>query len=285
MESLDILDVIGKDFKIKKISNGLYSTVEHDSLRIWKDTNSWYWYKNNVGGDAINWLKYRHHLTDEQINERYEVYDYSTDPFKVTTLNKYTITDDVDIHQLYGKKEYSDYIRNRGINYDTFQKYNLEMINNYYALIPLFDRVGKRIGAMHRKLDDALSGPKYKKYFTNTTTPFIFNLKKLNNRNKCDTILVFEGAWSVMRFEQVLGDTVLGIATLSNKFNDTYLFELLNGFNNVFFVLDNDVAGQQLIKKHPTLKYIIPSIYPDELTDEQIVKVSERIKSKCQPIN
>jgi hypothetical protein len=279
-DSLDVLDVIGKDFKLKKISNGLYTTVEHDSLRIWPNTNSWYWFKNNAGGDAVYWLKYYKHLSQAEIIDTYEIYETKQDPFKILLLDQYNIIEDIDISLLYGKKVYSDYIKNRGISYETFQKYDLEMINNYYALIPIKDRNGKRIGALHRKLDDKISGARYKKYVNNRNL-HIFNYEKLKNKTKYDIILLMEGAWSVMRFDQVLGEKVTCVATLSNHIDDR-IFETLNGLDNVFIILDNDEAGKSLIKKYPDKKFILPSIYPDELNDEQIVTVYERIKEKCQ---
>lgn len=279
-ESLDILDVISKDFKLKKISNGLYTTIEHDSLRIWPHTNSWHWYSKGVGGNATYWLKYYKHLSHNEIVDSYEIYEVKSDPFKTSLLSSYNIVENVDVSLLYGNKVYSDYIKNRGINYEIFLKYDLEMINNYYALIPIKDRYGKRIGALHRKLDDKINGVKYKKYINNRNL-HIFNYENLKNKGKYDIILVMEGAWSVMRFDQVLGSKVTCVATLSNNI-DERVFETLNGLDNVFIILDNDDAGKSLMKKHPSKKFILPSIYPDDLSDEQINIVYERIKSKCQ---
>jgi len=52
----DIVSVIGRFFTIKRRGR-LYTTVEHDSLIIWPDTNSWYWYSRGIGGGVRAWYR------------------------------------------------------------------------------------------------------------------------------------------------------------------------------------------------------------------------------------
>lgn len=35
------------------------STVEHDSLIIWTDTNTWRWFSEDTGGDVLDWVQHR----------------------------------------------------------------------------------------------------------------------------------------------------------------------------------------------------------------------------------
>ncbi len=54
-----VLDLIGQTFTI--IGHGsVLTTVEHDSLKIWKETNSWYWFSKGMGGDVLDWYQHIH---------------------------------------------------------------------------------------------------------------------------------------------------------------------------------------------------------------------------------
>jgi len=46
------------------------TTEEHDSLKIWLDTNTWYWYRRGIGGDVYDWMQYIDGLTFPEAVER-----------------------------------------------------------------------------------------------------------------------------------------------------------------------------------------------------------------------
>lgn len=56
-DQVDIVDLIGRTFEITGRGRRL-STKEHDSLAIWPDTNSWYWFSRGVGGDVLDWYQH-----------------------------------------------------------------------------------------------------------------------------------------------------------------------------------------------------------------------------------
>ena len=54
---LKIQDLVGEFFAVTGRGRVL-STTEHDSLKIFTDTNSWYWYSLGVGGDLLDWWQH-----------------------------------------------------------------------------------------------------------------------------------------------------------------------------------------------------------------------------------
>lgn len=55
--SLKIADLVGEFFSVSGRGRVL-TTTEHDSLKIFTDTNSWYWYSLGVGGDLLDWWQH-----------------------------------------------------------------------------------------------------------------------------------------------------------------------------------------------------------------------------------
>ena len=58
-DHFQIAEIIGEQFTITGRGRVL-TTKEHDSLKIWPDTNSWYWYSRAVGGDVLDWFQIAH---------------------------------------------------------------------------------------------------------------------------------------------------------------------------------------------------------------------------------
>lgn len=56
---LRIEAVIGESFTV--IGRGrILTTEEHDSLKIWTESQSWYWFSRGIGGDLFDWYEYQH---------------------------------------------------------------------------------------------------------------------------------------------------------------------------------------------------------------------------------
>lgn len=55
-------DLIGQSFTITGRGRTL-TTAEHDSLKIWTDTNTWHWFSQSIGGDCLDWYQHIHNCT------------------------------------------------------------------------------------------------------------------------------------------------------------------------------------------------------------------------------
>ena len=58
-EAIRIEDLIGQTHTVTGRGPTL-TTVEHDSLKIFTRTNSWYWYSIGKGGDVLDWYQHQH---------------------------------------------------------------------------------------------------------------------------------------------------------------------------------------------------------------------------------
>lgn len=55
-QQLKIEDLVAEMFTLAGRGRVL-TTVEHDSLKVWLDTQSWYWFSRGVGGDVFDWYQ------------------------------------------------------------------------------------------------------------------------------------------------------------------------------------------------------------------------------------
>ncbi|HMS85076.1 MAG TPA: hypothetical protein PKD12_15630 [Nitrospira sp.] len=55
--SLKIADLVGEFFSVSGRGRVL-TTTEHDSLKLFIDTNTWYWYSLGTGGDLLDWWQH-----------------------------------------------------------------------------------------------------------------------------------------------------------------------------------------------------------------------------------
>lgn len=61
LRQLDIVEVVAASgLTVIKVGAN-WSTREHDSLMLWPQTHSWYWFSRGVGGGVIDWVKYVQH--------------------------------------------------------------------------------------------------------------------------------------------------------------------------------------------------------------------------------
>lgn len=67
-EKAKMADLIGESFTITGKGKVL-STKEHDSLKIWTDTNTWFWFSKGQGGDVLDWYQQQHNCDFRQALE------------------------------------------------------------------------------------------------------------------------------------------------------------------------------------------------------------------------
>lgn len=264
-----IVDLAQQQFKVVVVSNNILTTTEHDSLRIWSNKNRWWWYSKNIGGGIKEWLDYFNHPPED-----YEIY---SDELDLTIKNNDSYFDyDVFIEIGIGHLGYNDYIASRNITKETANHFKLEIKNNN-IIIPI-NKDNKRIGSLIR----LTSGPVRYQKILQEELPVFWNLPIDSNKST----FIFEGAWSVMRWWQVLGDKYNYLATLSFAATQHH-FEYLSGLNNIIWCLDNDRNryGELL----PRVKQKIYKIYnqnnkhvininkvkPDDMVDIDIQNVAK----------
>lgn len=60
-ERTDLAALVGQSFTLAGREGGrTRSTVEHDSLVIWVESQTWRWFSRDVGGDCLDWYQYVH---------------------------------------------------------------------------------------------------------------------------------------------------------------------------------------------------------------------------------
>lgn len=266
---IDIVDLIGQSYTIVDHSSNTKSTLEHDSLVIWPESNSYHWFSRGIGGGPYHWLKYEIGMPEKEIEDYLEESSIFTVYQQEQTFAKSFPL---------GHKRYHKYIASRNITEQTATFFGLEVWNEN-ILIPLYNLKNQRCGSMIRDIHTNAQHLKYRKIISSEPTnlwPYEFLKKRFDV-----PVFIFEGAWSVMRWYQVVGESIVPLALLgTNANNDT--MELLNNVDNVTFIIDNDIksnAGDNVynkIIKNPNFKYtsgwqfIRPEIYPDEMSDKQI---------------
>lgn len=274
---LDIVSLIGQDLTLIRQSNNLYTTQEHDSIKIWVSTNTWYHFSRQIGGGPKEWLKYWRSFDDYEAIEYIDSNQFNDG--NVVALfrnlwNNATTDSGIEVRQLYGIKEYHPYIASRNVSETTAKRYNLEIINNSIAL-PMYNFKGERIGVVLRSVETNDKKQKYRKIFKEKA-PLLWPISDWIGTTPDDKVFIFEGAWSTMRFWQTIQEPSYKFLCLFGVATNSELLSYLNGLQNVTFVLDNDETGKEMGSRlhylNSNWKLKLPSVYPDEMTDEQIRK-------------
>lgn len=276
-----IVDLIGLLYNIKNHSGNTLSTVEHDSLVIWPSTNSFTWFSRQISGGPYTWLKYVLHLDDYEIEEYLEL----VPELNITHLFSES-EQTIEVRYPIGQRRHCEYFTQRGINENTSTFFDLEVYQSD-VIIPLYNYFGNRCGSLLRKSDTNDVSKKYRKIINEEVCNLWPN--KLLKERFTKPVYVFEGTWSVMRWWQVAGDSITPLALIGLTAG-TETIALLNGIENVTFILDNDKESKagltvfnRIIKeknynKNLGWKFVIPPKYPDEMTDEEILIMLNEIR-------
>lgn len=271
-----ITDVISEDYTIVRVSAYVYTTREHDSLRIWPNTNSFYWFSKNFGGSVKEWLSKVRLYSDEYIETLLE----ESEPDARLFFKKKNPVQHFETRQFYGIQKYIDYFRRRGLTIETVKKFSLEYDPIGRVIIPITNRENKRIGAIIRNIRAAKSN-RYNIY-ANGVKPAIWPESQINFVNADSKIFLFEGCWSVMRWQQVIQEENVFFFAILGAYPSKLIAEYFNGLT-VNVILDNDTTGKNLqngLEKMPLKAiFFLPNIYPDEMSDEQI---RESYRKICQ---
>lgn len=192
----------------------------------------------------------------------------------------YNLIDDTPVLDL-GKPIYHEYFKQRGVMIPTAAHYGLRWKYNepQAAVLPLTGLKGETLGAVYRYLEPDRAGTRYKKM--GFTTP-VWPMHHLKGLESMETLIVTEGAWSAMRLHSyfyTMGWKTTIVSLLGAKANQV-IVDLLEPFD-VFYLYDGDEAGKKACMKMRNLSpmshaYTL-SISPDDMTDEQLTEMLEKL--------
>lgn len=254
-----ILDIIGSEFTI--IPEGAhYTTLEHDSLKIWPERDRFMWFSQQFGGDSMTWLTQHTGLDAKTASQ--ELDNFLAQLFLESEPN-------VVPYYPIGSRKYCSYFEKRNITPETAENFELE-VTNEGVIVPLYNILGKRCGSLLRREHTDINYLKYRKLYAEEPSP-LWPYSHLKDRSK--PLFIFEGAWSVMRWTQVCPN--INALALIGTYVDKQVLGLLNRRSPIL-ILDNDTSGagdivkQQFDHYFPGLDSFKFNTYPDEMDDEQI---------------
>lgn len=262
---MNILDLASIDFTLIRETPNIYTTKEHDSLKFFVSTNSWYWYTNRVGGTLKFYLKYFWNLDEDSVEEVASSYNDSTKPSQ-------TLYDEPYIREY--PKVFVPYYETRGINSETVKDYGLEYDDLYEAIVlPITNLKGRRIGNIVRKMKVKDKSQRYKFILWDNVKPPLWQFHRLSKVNGETKILLFEGVWSTMFWKQTLRHQNVETFAVLGTFPSKTLAELLSGLN-IFYFPDYDEPGknaaQQVKSILPKCNFIYLDKMPDEVTEDEV---------------
>lgn len=257
-----ILDLASQDFTLVKESSNVWSTKEHDSLKFFANSNSWFWFSERIGGNAKKYVEFFWNLSEvpEEFNgtftESPKLYDLYDEPY-------------IRI----GKKIYHKYFESRGINEETVKEFQLEYDKSSESVIlPITNQGGRRIGNIKRKINPKDKKDRYKFVLWDNIRPPLWQMHRLKDVDLSSKILIFEGAWSAMIWYQVLKNKNCKTFAILGAFPSKTLKELLTELN-IIYVCDNDETGIKAAKEFSNIvkcKILKLPKMPDEVTELEI---------------
>lgn len=271
-DTVDIVQLINTTFDVVELAGGKLSTSEHDSLIIWPETNTFFWYSKRIGGGPYQWMKDVLVLPYTEMDAYVEELEEFVPPAEeLEFMLRYPV----------GNVGYNSYIKSRNVTMETANRYRLEVWGEN-VIIPMYGIRGFRAGSLVRRYDTDIQWLKYRKYQSSE----ICNLWPYTDLSTIfdKPVFVFEGAWSAMRWHQVTNGEITTLALIGTNANDDTL-ELLNNVENVRFILDNDpeskagegvyerIINNSKYNKQLGWKFILPPEYPDEMSDKNIMRI------------
>lgn len=258
----NILDLASQDFTLVRESQNVYSTKEHDSLKFFINTNSWFWFSERIGGNAKKYVEFFWNLSEipEEFDNSFQEIENLKDLYDEPYVRV-------------GRKLYHKYIKERGVFEETAKEFELEYDKVSESIIlPITNQNGRRIGNIKRKVNPKDKKDRYKFVLWDNIRPPLWQMHKLKEVDNDSKVLIFEGAWSVMLWHQILKEKNCKCFAILGAFPSKSLKEILSGLN-VIYVCDNDETGikaAQEFSKIVKCKILKLPKMPDELSEIEI---------------
>lgn len=277
---MNLLDLANEDFGLVR-KGGVYkgANQEHRSLTIWPDTNTWWWYRENVGGDVRSYLRYFREYDESKIDEL-----IGPDEMHLVIRPKKEWLGVTDVPRGNAYWEYDEYVNDeRGVLTYTAHHFNVET-DLEKIIFPLHDHLGRFRGVLTR-LRTAHDTNPYRTYLCDEKPP-LWPLERLKDKPFQAAVVLVESTWSVMLLWQAITelgyqDYLFPMCTIGNKWSDE-ADNLLNGCT-VICIADPDSGGYELrdkvgSRKHGEVIQINNDFNVDELSHKKILKLCDMLK-------
>ena len=269
---------------------------DFDSVVIWEETNSYYRFSTRKSGGPREFLKYIVGLEDDEIREILGNEEYESDSllsFMLRENNRKKKNDTgYSTQDVVGTKGYNEYIASRNVSRETAEKYNFE-IKDGNVYIPLYDIDGRRTGSIIRNTHTTRKDQRYTTHMIgNYEKPHMWPYSHLHQADTDTIIILVEGAWSVARISQVIGDkaiNTLPMATLGTRLTEEmykYLYEY-----PIIAIIDDDQGGEHVIEqltdwrdRGMNVEFYVPKgkdssipLYVDDMNDDELKNLFNNI--------
>lgn len=281
-----LVDLVNQHFRLQKINNRYYKGIEHDSLIVDAKIGKFYWNSKGLYGTRRDFAIKVLGWSSEKFEDFESDYMENLNPFFDGQLDSYERLEDIPLISNTITAQHP-YLESRGVLPETAIYFGLEASENKIG-IPFLDYSGQqRIGTQFRHTNG------YKpKYITvvkeGVDRPILWPLQTVTHSNE-KVVLLFEGAFSVMKWWQCLELTHGPEIGLDNRFayfaalgtiGVKSLERILGLFSKVTVIGDADDASLKSTKKACDkfmMRYIHPDVMPDEMTPDEIIAIASTL--------
>jgi DNA primase len=185
-----------------------------------------------------------------------------------------------------GTAGYHPYVELRGIDAFTAGAFGLRFSSSgpEAVIFPVTSVYGSSCGSVHRYVNPAQMGTRYKKF--GKMKP-LWPLHFLERGRNAHLVVVVEGGWSAMRLTSVLNHDEVAVSTLGALANEG-IADVVNGFPQVVFLYDDDMAGERACRK---MRQIAPDRLaftlekaPDDMNEDELFELMGKVRGKFNAV-
>ena len=270
-----------------------------DSVVIFDATNSYCRFSNKMVGGPREFLHYIVGLSDVEIHDIIGEGSENLRLFNTVRQEKtrrlFNSDTGLSLQDVVSAPGYNSYMESRHITELTAKHFRLEH-DGLNVTIPLTDVDGRRIGSLVRQAHVKSKADRYRTYMVGShEKPCAWPMGHIRRAKRESIIVLVEGAWSVMRIQQVISPlykNILPIATLGTWLTDelrNYLYD-----KEILAILDTDEGGKTVTSQLKQWResgvnvecYDITlqgeSAYVDDISDAQLTRLFKGIEGATQ---
>lgn len=236
-----VKDIVERKFTLRQSGRRYLRGVEHDSLVVDLETNTFHWNSIDLHGNALTWLKEVEGMSYKHSMEFLEKYTGLPFTRSLRKLEEPTPIYPKLLDSFYELGKYHrDYWLDRGLTNETIELYRLGYAGKGIFCIPLF-----RDSALHN-FQCRKSEPKRIWNWASGRGPTLFGLGKGVVADSSYTFIA-EGPLDAMVLNQI-GLPAISHNGGSGAWSDSWNAKILN-FNFIYLIYDNDEAGIKSSKR------------------------------------
>lgn len=268
---------VGKKYRCPNPYN--HKNMDRDPSMSW-DPNALQFYCFGCNHKIDLYGYYKEHLNythQEIVRDLLGAEEYKQTPIK-TNRDKF-ISEVNKVKEV--NQECIDYIKLRGINEKTIEKFNIGTYNNAIAF-PYY-KYETPIGYKTRK---PLKNPgKPKMMSISGSKPYLFNRQNIDKDNTTE-LIICEGEFDAMVIDQCGFNNVVSVGAGANSLSTmiAQAKDFLDTFDSLIIVSDNDESGQSMDKEFIEIfgdkaKLIDKKLYNrNDINEEYVVNGEDKIK-------